>query len=114
MYVHNPRTHDERGPYFPYGNWDLTAADEIVVSAAREEYRLEFYDLEGALLEEVRVTGDCDLEYDRLRILPDGRAIVMRNFETTFRASLNMLGEDEKVREDSMFEVIVCDLVEVE
>ncbi len=60
----------------------------------------------------MRITGDCDLEYDRLRILPDGRAVVLRNYSSAIRTAMSMLEDGDPTREDETFEVIVCDLVE--
>jgi len=73
------------------------------------------YDLhapDGALLEEVRITGDCDLEHDRILLLHDGRAVVLRNFHSASRSSMNMVEEGDLSRDDDTFSVIVCDLVE--
>ena len=199
VHAFQPQTHDERQPYFPHSRWDLTAAGQIVVCTDRDVYRLEFLDLDGAvlrvverdfepyrrtaedkdeirdgtrmymngvrqeivfhlldtepvisglvarpdgkirvttcystrdlpdgvvvrhdihgadgtLLEEVRITGDCDLEFDALRLLPDGRAVVLRNYEAAMRAARSMVEEGDEAREDATFEVIVCELVEV-
>ena len=74
--------------------------------------RYDIHGPDGALLEEMRITGDCDLDYDRLRLLPDGRAVVLRNYQAAIRTSLNMLEEGDETREDESFEVIVYDLVE--
>ena len=75
--------------------------------------RYDIHGPDGALLEEMRITGDCDLEYDSLRLLPDGRAVVLRNYEAAMRAARSMVEEGDEAREDATFEVIVCDLVEV-
>ena len=75
--------------------------------------RQDIHGADGTLLEEVRITGDCDLEYDSLRLLPDGRAVVLRNYEAAIRGSMNMDEEGDVAREDATFEVVICDLLEV-
>ncbi|MBD3221224.1 hypothetical protein GF314_08265 [bacterium] len=195
--IQQPRTYDERQGYFAAANWDLTADGRIVVAAARDQYRLEYLDLDGEVVRvvertfdayrrteqdlaqmrdqhrlyingvrqemvfhhlptdpviqrlearpdgtlavftchatrglpdgvitrydlhdatghltaEVRIHGDCDLEYDRLVLLSDDRAVVLRNYRTASRTAYNMQEEGDPERPDPTFSVIVCDLI---
>jgi hypothetical protein len=197
VHVHQPYTHDERQAFFPHTAWDLAADDLLVMSAARDAYRLEYYTLDGVLVRvverefmpyrrtaedkqqirdgqrvvvngvrqeivfhlldtepaitslhsrpdgslmvftcfatrglpdgvvmrydvhdpdgelraEVHLRADCDLTYDALRLLPDNRAVILRNHNSTSRAAFGMTEQDDPVREDDAFQVIVCDLV---
>ncbi len=79
--------------------------DDVVI-------RYDLHAPDGALLEEVRLIGDCDLEYDRMQILHDGRAVILRNFHSASRSTMGLVEEGDLTRDDDTFSVIVCDLVE--
>jgi len=75
-------------------------------------HRYDRHAADGTLLEEVRIRGDYDPDYDRLLLLKDGRAVILRNYDANVRSAMNMLEDDDPVREDDVFEIVVCDLVE--
>lgn len=73
--------------------------------------RYDLHGPDGALLAEVRICGEVDIELDAVQLLMDGRAVVLRNYHAASRARHGMLDEDDPVREDEGLQVIVCDLV---
>jgi len=73
--------------------------------------RFDVHAPDGTLREEVRIAGDCDLDFDALRLLPDGRAVILRNYVSASRAAQNTGDDTDPVRDDPTFAVIVCDLV---
>lgn len=74
--------------------------------------RYDLHGPDGALLAEVRLRGDVDLELDSVQLLMDGRAVVLRNYRAASLTRLGMPDEGDRVREDEGLQVIVCDLVE--
>ncbi len=64
------------------------------------------------MVKEIRIAGEFDPEFDALRLLHDGRAVVLRNYQTTSRSMRNTVEEGDAVREDAAFEIIVYDLLE--
>jgi hypothetical protein len=74
--------------------------------------RYDLHDRSGALLAEVRLRGDLDLELDAIQLLMDGRAVILRNYHPAASARYGMLDEGDPVREGEALQVIVCDLVE--
>lgn len=74
--------------------------------------RYDLHDRSGALLAEVHLRGDLDLELDAIQLLMDGRAVILRNYHPAASARYGMLDEGDPVREDEALQVIVCDLVE--
>jgi hypothetical protein len=89
--------------YTCYHNRDLPAG-------VAQRYDLHAPD--GALLAEVRLRGEIDHDLDTLQVLPDGRAVILRNHLSVSRAWFGMVDENDPVREDEGLQVIVYDLVE--
>jgi hypothetical protein len=86
-----------------YGNEDLPPGVAT---------RYERHAPDGTLLEQVRILGEYEREYDRFMLLGEDRVVVLRNFDANIRSSMNMLEDDDPVRDDDVFQVIVYDLVE--